>query len=858
MSFVFPVLLGGLIVISVPVLLHLIMRQKPKTLLFPAFRFLLKRHRTNLTKLRLRHLLLLVLRVLLITLICLAVTRPRAILEQLNVSKDRPVAAILLFDTSYSMEYTIKDAAGSRTLLDEAKKRGLELLNELPEGSKVAILDTAENVPTNKGEWLTPSQARERIKNRQLRYKNYPVSTRLETAYRLFASLASNPEDAPGRHMTRFLCVFSDRTRGCWDPSNLPKLHEASDRIPPPLERLQKVANNFPALIDLLQPLRARIPAAAGKNVPEQSLIEYLQKVRSEVPSLDIGTYPEAPTSNALAGLRAKAREVLEQLQRIGDDVPKENREYRDKLVGALKDCLHELRGTHAVFVDVGQDNAVDLGITELELPRQEAQDTPRQVFAAGEVFVLHAILQATGQDFSTDVSCLVDGKPVAKKAVTLKAGEQQMVPFEIDCGQLELKPGPHQIEIRHATTDPMLFNNVRFATFAIREGRQVLAIADDVARAEESWQARLHAKGLFRCKVVSTKEAAKLDANALSSYAVVCLFCVAHPPEPLWGILGEYLQTGGGLIVIPGGNEIIKDEYNSAAAAKLLPGRFRSYEMLPGEKGLFWDWEESVYQHPILKPFGAWKHNKTIDFIQAPRWTNQFWDIEPYEKVKVVINYAHKDHRPALLERRFDGKEGHGGRVLLFTTPLDGRQPPANNFGEKLNSFYLVIANLATSFLAGDEAALNFNFITGQSTPMVQLPRGPRAGVYVVQGPGVLDNVSPEAQGELRFRDLAKPGNYLVKPHNEEDVVGAFSLNLPPEECSAVRVPVEEIAALFGTDAVVPVDRRGKLRDALKGHLSEPEELLPLLMMLLLFVLAVENLLANKFYRREPEAPSN
>src|ERR1700682_1825675 len=113
MSFVHPLLLGGLILVGIPVLLHLVMRQKPKHLLFPAMRFLLQRHRTNQRKLQLRHLLLLALRMLLISLVCLALARPKIFSERFNLFGDRPVAAVLLFDTSYSMEY----AAGGRSRL---------------------------------------------------------------------------------------------------------------------------------------------------------------------------------------------------------------------------------------------------------------------------------------------------------------------------------------------------------------------------------------------------------------------------------------------------------------------------------------------------------------------------------------------------------------------------------------------------------------------------------------------------------------------------------------------------------------------------------------------------------------------
>src|SRR5437867_13055939 len=109
MTFIYPLLLGGLAFLAVPVLLHLIMRQKPKRLLFPAFRFLLQRHRTNQRKLRLRHMLLLALRILLIAVIALALARPKIFSERLNLTADRPVAAILLFDTSASMQYTVKN-----------------------------------------------------------------------------------------------------------------------------------------------------------------------------------------------------------------------------------------------------------------------------------------------------------------------------------------------------------------------------------------------------------------------------------------------------------------------------------------------------------------------------------------------------------------------------------------------------------------------------------------------------------------------------------------------------------------------------------------------------------------------------
>src|SRR5438132_11919139 len=120
MTFVHPLLLGGLLLVGVPVLIHLIMRQKPKRLPFPAFRFRLAKHRTNQTRLRLRHLLLLLLRMAVIAALCLALVRPALTGGVLSPFNDgRPVNAVLLIDTSYSMEY----ALAGKSRLDEAKRR---------------------------------------------------------------------------------------------------------------------------------------------------------------------------------------------------------------------------------------------------------------------------------------------------------------------------------------------------------------------------------------------------------------------------------------------------------------------------------------------------------------------------------------------------------------------------------------------------------------------------------------------------------------------------------------------------------------------------------------------------------------
>ena len=69
MSLLNPALIFGLVCAAIPVVLHLMMRAKPKKLLFPALRLIQKRRRQNVRRIRLRHLWLLLLRVLVLAIL---------------------------------------------------------------------------------------------------------------------------------------------------------------------------------------------------------------------------------------------------------------------------------------------------------------------------------------------------------------------------------------------------------------------------------------------------------------------------------------------------------------------------------------------------------------------------------------------------------------------------------------------------------------------------------------------------------------------------------------------------------------------------------------------------------------------
>ncbi len=733
MTFVYPLLLGGLVLVGVPVLLHLIMRQKPKHLLFPAVRFLLQKQRTNQRKLQLRHLLLLALRILLIALVCLALARPKVFSQRLNLlSTDRPVAAVLVFDTSPSMEYVF----GGRSRLDEAKRRAQELLDEFPDSSRVAVLTTAEQG----GEWqAAPSQARERIAGLEVRAFSVPVTTLLPTAYDLLAKLEQ--EIDPGEEMPRrFIYVFSDRTPASWNANQLENLQRLRDRIPQP--------------------------------------------------------------------------------------------------------------GATAVYVDLGVDEPADVAVAGLELPKQ--------VVAANERMVIKATVRATGKPCDTVLVCRIDGEAKGEqKPVQLQAGESRTVTFE----RRGLAPGWHQGEVALATGDELPYDNTAFATFEVVGPRKVLVLTDEPGDAK-TFRLALESVGTFACEVKAPNEVKLAGPADLADYKAVCLLNVADPSPGLWEVLDKYVQEGGGLAVIPGEHVRQEAGYGSEAAKALLPGTLVGLRSADPKGEPIAEWTQLDYRHPLLAPFKGWSLRADIDFYIPGRQpvTRRYWQVDPENDQAVLVRYGKvKGEPPALLEKTFDHKK-YRGHVLLFTTPLDDApmkgNKPWHNYAT--TSFYPVLVNLAVGYLAGDMEGKTLNYAAGQPVA-VALPAAPRFPAYTLQGPGITANESSvpraESQGELQITKAVMPGNYTVADR-DGNPVGRFSMNVPAEECLLAKVPAEQVEALFGKGAVLALapDTKTPLRQVIESHWAQPIELLPVLMLVVLVALAVENFLANRFYRREPE----
>ena len=105
MGFLTPALLGGALLIAVPIALHLVMRRQPRQLKFPALQFVRNRQEANRRKLNFRHLLLLALRCALIAGFAFALARPTLKGSGLRGKEGAPLAIALIVDNSLRMQY---------------------------------------------------------------------------------------------------------------------------------------------------------------------------------------------------------------------------------------------------------------------------------------------------------------------------------------------------------------------------------------------------------------------------------------------------------------------------------------------------------------------------------------------------------------------------------------------------------------------------------------------------------------------------------------------------------------------------------------------------------------------------------
>ena len=777
MAFVnFSLLAGGLLM-ALPILLHLVMRQRPKQLVFPALRFIQQRREANRRQLQLKHWLLLALRCSLVLLAAAALARPSvasglvgswvalavlgvALLVALVVAiyslltrrslvvlilscataailagivlwmlarvtsgagtgigdQEAPLAAVVVVDSSPRMQYRHEN----KTRLEQAQETGAWLLEQFPAGSEVAITDSK---PGSGACAVGRAAAAKTLERLRITGSPRPLVDVVSGALEL---AKQNPRPR------KEVYVFSDLTQSAWQTGETARLKQL----------LKENENILLYIIDV------------GVAKPRNAALGKLTLSSEVIPARG-----QVSLETTVAALGLTGERQIELL--LEDPDP----------------ALPAIRNNKTI------------------LPNETKRGSQR---------------------------------------LELSSGPQQ-VRFALN----SIEPGTYQGRIRIVGEDGLALDDVRYFTLEVQPSLKILVVTGDGVSADLFVDMlKNNPQTRFDCNVISQAELAATD---LADYRAVCLLDPLPATADLWEKLISYSERGGGVALFLGHHTQPVASFQEPAAQKLLGGKLTLQTRSTGDLYL----DPRSFDHPITAAYRATGLN--VPWDRFPIFYH--WNLEDLaEETRVIIPYG--NGKPALTETRL-GR----GRTLVLTTPVtDPLRPRGRTAWNELLTGDdawpgFVLVNEMLLYLTGSSEA-RLNYLTGETAVLRNDPATqPERYQLFTPRDEPQDVLAREGRLTVRFTD--NPGAYRLRGQRSGPVIRGFAVNLPPDVGDLTRYPDEKLRELLGAKRF-HLARSQEEIDRAVGTDRIGSEFYPLLMLLLVVALAGEQVLGNRFYRKE------
>ncbi|MCA9121609.1 MAG: BatA domain-containing protein [Planctomycetaceae bacterium] len=775
-------LLGGLLT-AIPIALHLVMRQQPKRLTFPAMQFLRQRRETNRRKLQLKHWLLLAMRCAAIVLLALAFARP-------SVLSNAAGQWMLMLVIGVGVVL-----AGGVTAVSMIQRKGKVLVGALAGVTLASVIAFAVMIVglLNRGSTVLLGDEQAPIAAALI----FDTSPHMEYRYQN----ESRTEVA--------------QSMGNWLISQLP-------------------ADSEVAVLD-----SRRSPAMFAVDLA--SARKAIDRLRT------------TEVSEPLSGVAARALELVVGSEKTRKEIylftDLVDSAWQDR-AGALSKLLQEHDDVLVYVIDVGVVAPVNVGLGPLDLSTETlAKSSELRVSTRVQSLGVagNEVVQLLIEDFDPTLPVVINGetklpeaRPRGRQEITVAAGESQFVEFRVR----GLEPGVHHGVVQLLGDDGLDADNLRHFTIEVKDAWPMLVVASSNAATslfteaiapfefEQTGQAR------FACTVVPQSSLANRD---LDSFTGVCLLDPDPIPSVTWEQLAKYVRSGGGVAVFLGHNAQATASFNEPAAQQLLGGRLARVWRSP-DRSLFLAPER--YDHPVMAPFR--ERSTSVPWSASPVFKH--WVLDPIHKDADTI-LAYSNGKPAVVERSVDR-----GRVVTMTTPVsDPIRPVDHSAWNELPTSdeawpYVVLVNELMLHLT-DSSGVRLNYVAGEPGA---LPNDSRMNPerYQLFSPSEQPQEARAQDGEVVVRFTEHPGVYRLKGVKDGPVVRGFSVNLPPEATDLTRVSIDELDAKIGKGRYQLA--RDKDEIALEvGEARVGREFYSHLLVLLVVVLGIEHLMANRFYRK-------
>lgn len=858
MTFLNASLLAGLLAAAIPIAVHLISRRQPRRVVFPATRFLKQQFESSRSRLRVRRLVLMALRILAIVAFALALARPQIetsmTLRWIAVALMGGFGVALLAMALMTMTGSAGNASTGNGSRDSGSRnnpgRSSGLLYGLGGAAAVlliAALITAATAAVGGGGQIVMTD-------------ESPVALAIVIDNSIRSSRLA-PATGDGGSSGGPRVIDQIRDHATWMISRYPSDSRVAivDRSPRPASFAIDVGSAN-RLIDRTEPLASTRPLA--------------ERVEAAIRLVRTSDLP-----------RRMVMVITDLTERSFSD-----ESWRDGAIGPL---LAEDPPMRLQILDVGAPAAGNrrlgpLAISDLTPPKMTPTAISTLLSVEGQAsddaadwrsVTVEVQLFDTGGQQAVGLPLIRDSQVVLPplRSVDRTTANLSSTATRVMLSVPPLDVGTHHGVVRIVGDDELDADDRRFFTLQVRPTASVLIVAADRQSAEViggALNAPLAIEDPLAEYRIEISERLPAEREKYDDYELVLLVDPQTPSPAVLADLGVYLGRGGKLVSMLG------PALGPATGGGVTISDATAPESFPEGLGRRWRVPQPGTFLEIVRP----SHPSVAalaDIAGGVPWNTfrvgQYWQLTPKAGDIVVMRYAGTDH-PALIERRGGTGSGvgeEGGTHLILTTPMPALVDPARGWNELFSGTdawpaFLLVREMVQSSIDRDKGTHNVLINDLPSIPIDDGGSASRAAVKPGDGPDDSSLVAgtrslsgvdvpvqmfpPEGPpvplrasgGVATIGGVERPGTYWLR--GEGQTTG-FSVNLLPGQTELARIDAGVLDDLIGAGHYDLVRNRDEVRQAEgRGEPTRPLYGWALLLMAGAFVL--EQILANRFYR--------
>lgn len=474
---------------------------------------------------------------------------------------------------------------------------------------------------------------------------------------------------------------------------------------------------------------------------------------------------------------------------------------------------VHFPDGTTVSTIPVGASASPNISVPSVTLSRTTFSGQDRLTITAG--------ITNKGQAPSAPVQAVleIDGRTIDTQNVALSADATASVnfaPFTL--------ADPSARGVVRAGTDPLQADNAFYFVVTPNQPVPVLVVDGGDRPATSFFLSKALAVGtspVFEAEIVP---AARVAPAMITGRAVVVLNDTVVPPGLAGGVLKQFVERGGGLLLAAGERATWP-----ASEAELLPGSLGAAVDRTSGRGATLGFLD--YSHPVFEVF---KNPRSGDFSSAR--VSHYRSIQPGPTDRVLARFD--DGAVAAVERRVGT-----GRVVAWASSLDDSWSDL-----VLKPVYLPLVQQLVKYLARYEQPAMWR-TAGQAVDLAALLKA-RADRVILTPSGERTRL---AAADASVLELSEQGIYEVREaSNPTGRPDRIAVNIDPAESDLTPLDPQELVAAVTGKAAPTAQPAVQASELSPSDLERSQSVWWYLLFAGFLLLAAEMVLANRLSQNE------